>query len=186
MRRKADYQEAITTKEEAAHTANEYAALTAEIAAINAERLSQKAAIDKDCDERIAHRSDLQKSLFMRLKTYWEAYSADYTLGKKRSAELAGIFIGVRTTPHSLNHKGMTIAKAVEFLLAARWAKAKSFVRVKYSLDKDAIIAALKGKTAAQKNLDKMGFTLVQKDEFFIDISSRIKDKEALDAGFSS
>lgn len=178
MRRKADYKETIDTIEEAAHTANQYAILTADIAAINAERLQQKAAIDKDCDERIAHRSDQQKAIFAQLKAYWESNSSVITQGKKRSALFGGIQIGVRTTPHSLKHKGFTMAVMVELLKKARWSKAKSFVRVKFSLDKDAIIAALKGKAAAKKHLTQMGFTLFQKDEFFIDIAEKKESEE--------
>lgn len=174
-RRKSKTVEPIGTREEAAALANEYARLTADIAAIYAERLKAKAAIDADCDERIGNRSDQHAALFERLKLWWLGGGADLVAGKKRSSSFGGVKIGVRTPPPSLKYaKGLKVEDMVKAIRALRWTRAKDFLTVKVSLNKDAIIKAMTdGKDKALSALVRMGFVISQDDDFFIDIPSK-------------
>jgi phage host-nuclease inhibitor protein Gam len=171
-RRKAEFVQIMRTVEEAAACANDYALLSADIAAINAERLLRKAEIDADCDERISHRSGQLKNMFMRLQAWWEAGGSEVA-GKLRSADFGGVKIGVRTNPPSLKlPKGQTAKTIVPWL----YDKIKSceWFRTTIVLNKDAMIAHLKDPECAPL-ATALGFSLVQKDEFFIDTQKATK-----------
>lgn len=167
-RRKAPLVDAIASIEEARTVAGHYAAIDADIAAIEAERKIRLAEINADCDQRIAGRSDHLAVHFRRLKAWWEAGGSDIA-GKNKSAELGGVNIGTRTPPHSLTWaKGKKIGDLVADLKRRRWGAVKKFLRVKTELNKDALIDALKADEREAQVLVKMGFGLSQKDEFFI------------------
>lgn len=170
-RRKAVFDEAMVTTAEAAEQANSYAILSAQIALIEAERKARKAEIDRDCDERIGPRSDQLKGMFKRLQKWWESGGSEVA-GKLRSTEFGGLLIGVRTPPPSLKlPKGQTAATIVGFL--RDMGGLTEWLRVKTELNKDVIIEQLKGATRSGEDLSNLGFTLSQKDEFFIDVPKK-------------
>lgn len=174
-RRKSKSVTPIASREEAAGIANDYAQLTAEIAAIEAERLRAKAEIDRDCDERLGDRNDKQAAMFERLKLWWEGGAAAEIAGKKRSALFGGIRIGLRTPTPSLKWaKGHKAEDMIKAICSLRWLRVKDFVRTKLSLDKEAIIKAMTvGDDPAKPTLARIGFEISQVDEFFIDLPAR-------------
>lgn len=174
VRRKSKAIEPIGTREEAAALANDYAKLTADIAAIEAERLKAKAAIDADCDERIGNRADSHAALFERLKLWWLGGGADLVASKKRSANFGGVKIGLRTPMPSLKWaKGLKLDDVIASLVNAKWSRASMFLRRKVTLDKEAIIKAMIGNDMNRHNLTLIGFEVSQTEDFFIDITSK-------------
>lgn len=160
---------APATLEEAMAVIDNYAALSADVAAIGAERAVRRALVDKDCDERVAARTAQMKDLFGGLKVWWAVAGGEVAKGK-RSTEIGPVLIGIRKTPSALKSKGKA-ADLVKSMLSAGLGR---FLKVKHSLDKDAIKRVLAivepdGDTLLDKNdLTALGFTVGSKDEFFI------------------
>lgn len=165
MRRKAIAQTAPATLEQATAMIDGYAALSADIAAIEAERAVRRAEVDKDCDERIGYRAAQMANMFAELKAWWAVAGADVAKGK-RSAEIGPVAIGIRKTPSALKMKGSAKAN-IEALLRAGFAR---YLKVKHSLDKEAIKRELAQQTKPldAPRLTEMGFSINSKDEFFI------------------
>jgi phage host-nuclease inhibitor protein Gam len=163
-RRKAQAHDAPATVEAATALANRYAALSADIAAIDAERAVRRAEVDKDCAARIAGRADELTVIFAQLKSWWEVAGA--TLAKSRkSAELGAVSIGIRTSTPKLAMKGKVKA-LVATLLDADYL---GLLSIKRSLDKKAILKVLgDSESPARADLMTLGFSVTQKDEFFI------------------
>lgn len=163
-RRKSPAQSSFTSTEAAAAALNAFAMLSADVAAINAERAVRIAEIDKDCDERIAGRKDRIAALFAELKPWWSV-AGEALAGKRRSIELGGCEIGVRRTTPKVTFRG-TVAAALDLL------KINAFlglVATKESLDKAAILRALTdAESPVREQLKKLGFNHSQTDEFFI------------------
>jgi phage host-nuclease inhibitor protein Gam len=171
-RKKALAVDVPATLEQAKRLAADYATLSAEIDAIEAERKIRIAQVNKDCDERIAARRPLIDVLFAQLKGWWEAQVAQRAA--MRSARVAGIRIGHRMTPPALKlPRGTKPQAIIDALSALRdGGKAfKAFVRVKYELDREAMIKALRA-AASRGNralLERLGLSVTQRDEFFIE-----------------
>lgn len=139
---------------------------------LSAERADQLAAVAKAVHDRLAADvAPLQRERFAALKSWWEAGAAARMAGKKRSAEIAGAKIGTRLSNKSVRlPKGTKIDAIVEWLRSLRWMGASRFVRVKYTLDKDAIITAWPDEADTRKVFEDKGVTVAQDDEFFIDV----------------
>lgn len=188
-RRKAQLVDAILSIEEARDVAGTYAALDAKVASIEAERLVRLAAVNKDCDERIASRTDDMKRHFARLKAWWEAGGSEVA-GKKRSTEFGGVILGIRlTTPKLTLPKGTSAKQVVDELL--NWLGGE-FVKTKHSLEKAKIIARLRSAPPEDDDevdafewdvlADKLKLTVTQKDEFFIAPVAKPADTEEMPA----
>ena len=134
-------------------------------------RLTAEQVIDQVKAERDALLAELtapQAGRFAALKAWWEAGGKDIA-GKKRSAELAGASIGIRTTPPAVKlAKGVKADAILTWLRGIRWRHASRFIRTKFELDKEAIIKAA-GEIDVGVVFLKQGLTVVQTDEFFID-----------------
>lgn len=139
---------------------------------VSAERADEKIAAAKaEHDAFVVKVADLQRSRFAALKSFWEAGGAKRWAGKKRSADLAGAKIGTRLGNKSVRLPLGTKAEAlVEYLRGLRWMFSSRFVRVKYTLDKDAIIAAWPDEADTRRVFEGQGVTVAQDDEFFIDV----------------
>ncbi|QUM72170.1 host-nuclease inhibitor Gam family protein [Sphingopyxis granuli] len=122
-------------------------------------------------DTFVAEAAPLQREAFAALKSWWEAGGAGRMAGKRRSADLAGAKIGTRLGNKSVRlPRGTKIDAIVEYLRGLRWMGSSRFVRTKYSLDKDAIIAAWPDEADTRKVFEDKGVTVDQDDEFFIDV----------------
>lgn len=108
--------------------------------------------------------------LFGQLSRWWAVAAPDLTKDKRRSMEIAGALIGIRTTPPSLKlPKGMKEVDAVSWLQGLRDKIGLIFLRTKTTLDKPALIKELGDEAGATGTMLKLkGFTRASKDEFFI------------------
>jgi phage host-nuclease inhibitor protein Gam len=139
------------------------------MASIEAERAKRIAEINADIDERLAVRQAQLDGMFKRLKGWWEAHGADELAKGRKSVVFGGCDIGTRTTTPSLKlPKGQTAKTVVDWLRSLRRIGISRFIRVKYEIDKDAAIAALKDKKQSRLLAD-LGFSLSQKESFFIE-----------------
>lgn len=138
----------------------------------SAERADEKIAAAKaEHDAFVAEVADLQRDRFAALKSWWEAGGKARWAGKKRSTDLAGAKIGTRLGNKSVRlPRGTKIEAIVEYLRSLRWIGSSRFVRTKYTLDKDAIIAAWPDEADTRKVFEDQGVTVAQDDEFFIDV----------------
>ena len=166
------------TEVEARHLAASYASMVGEIEAIDAERKIRIAEVNRDCDARIGQRAPLLDGMFARLKGWWEAHG-ERIAGKRRSAEFAGLTVGYRLTPSALKlPKGKTVQAAIDGIL--EWLGG-DFVVTKHELDRRAIVAHLqKPETELDATgqhermaLLEVGFSVGQRDEFFVDVLPR-------------
>ncbi len=171
-RKKAAPVDVPQTEVEARHLAASYASMVGEIEAIDAERKIRIAEVNRDCDARIGQRASLLDGMFARLKGWWEAHG-ERIAGKRRSAEFAGLNVGYRMTPPALKlPKGMTPVEVVSLL----GEQAPVCLRRKLEIDRELIIKSLlgQGEHALRKAvLAHLGFTLTQRDEFFVDVLPR-------------
>ncbi|HPU15641.1 MAG TPA: host-nuclease inhibitor Gam family protein [Polymorphobacter sp.] len=179
-RRKADKLPAAKTTPEAITLLGRYAALQASIDARRAQAEVAIAETRAAVDAAIAPDEAALKAIFNQLKPWWSVAHDELTDGKRKSIELGGCLIGHRMTPPKV-----TFAKADEAVIID-WLSEHGFtdlVRTKSELDKPAIIKAVRldvdhakiaGTPEATRiasviwNLNEVGVTITQKEEFFI------------------
>lgn len=109
------------------------------------------------------------KDLFIQLRSWWAVAGDAVTDGKRKSTEIAGCVLGLRTTPPSLKTpKGHPVDALIETLLEN---DCDGFVATSHKLNKPAIITTLRADPDdnLSKLLTSMGFIASQRDEFFID-----------------
>lgn len=128
-------------------------------------------------DEIKAQNKPKLAAAFEQLQAYFSANEAQLTGGKKRSVELGPLTIGERMSMPAVKlPTGMKVAEAVEWLRTLR-GTGRGLVTVKYGLDKPALLKKL----AAEKIgpfLRKKGFSISQKDEFFVKVGEPEGDTE--------
>lgn len=146
-----------------------------------AERADEKVAAAKaEFDTFLAGVAPEQKDRFAAIKSWWEAGAAERWAGKKRSADVAGAKIGTRLSTASVKMpKGVKIDAIVEWLRGLRWTGASRFLRTKYELNKDAIIAAWDDEADTRKVFEGKGLKVSQADQFFIDVTPPATKEEA-------
>ncbi|MEM6265881.1 MAG: host-nuclease inhibitor Gam family protein [Pseudomonadota bacterium] len=136
------------------------------------EELSAEAAIDqvkRKRDEELAQIDEEAKELFSGLKSWWEAGGADLLRKGRRSAEIANAKIGLRLTPPAVKLKRkVKLADVVAWLRKLRWSRKSEFLRIKVSLDKEAVIKAAQAEPDIAKTFENY-LSVDQVDEFFID-----------------
>lgn len=186
-RRKALRQTAPQTIEEATELLGRYAGIITEIERLRADADASIAAIQAARDGFVAPLEQAAKELFLQLRAWWGVAGEMLTEGKRKSCELAGCILGVRTTPPSLKMP----AKDEEAALILQNAGFADFLRVKLSVDKPAVLKVLSAgqeleslrnqaaNDAARELIDEieariarlreLGFKPKQKEEFFID-----------------
>lgn len=186
-RRKAAPQRAPTTLLEAIAMLQRYLSITGEIDRTKAEADRAILAIQTSRDELVAPMKAQAEDLFLQLRAWWSVAGPDMTKGRK-SIELAGALIGIRTTTPSLKlPRGMKVEEAVAFVQAivADYPGARDLLRVKTELEKPALIKLLRSSTAVGPVIERIsrgGFTVAQRDEFFIDrAGSKEPDPESVE-----
>lgn len=178
-RRKSAPQTAPSTVDEAIDTIGRYLGKIAVIDEAKADADAAIAAIQAERDQLVAPLNVEIEDLFLQLRAWWAVAAPAMTKGKRKSIELAGALIGERTTPPSLKlPKGKKVDEMVSDLLAAL---AGDFLVTRHSLDKPAIIKALRAQIDPEDDelaierrdqqilRDKLKLTVSQRDEFFID-----------------
>lgn len=191
-RRKAPRQQAPTNIEEATGLLGKYAGIITAAEQLRADADAAIAAIEAARDQALAPIEEEAKAIFAQLRPWWAVAGEMLTEGKRKSIELAGCLIGVRTTPPSLK---MPKGKAEEAALALLNAGLANFCRHKVEVDKPAVLALLASEemldtlrdTAANdaarelveeialriETVIELGFRRVQKEEFFIDRAAK-------------
>jgi phage host-nuclease inhibitor protein Gam len=163
VRRKAPRQLAPQTIEEATGLLGRYVGILTETERLRADADVAISTIEAARDGAIAPMEEEAKDLFLRLRAWWGVAGDTLTEGKRRSTELAGCLLGVRTTPPSLSIGKMKVADAIAKLADTL----PGFLRTKMELDKPALLKVLAGEYPG--DLIELGFSIRQKDEFFID-----------------
>lgn len=137
-----------------------------------AERADQKIAAAKaELDTFVAGVAPEQKDRFAAIKSWWEAGAGQRLAGKKRSADVAGAKIGTRLSTAAVRlPKGTKAEAIVEWLRGLRWTGASRFVRIKYELNKDALIDAWDDEADTRKVFEDKGVKVTQSDQFFVDV----------------
>jgi len=186
-RRKAAHQEAPQTLEEAIDLLATYSDILLGVEELSADATASIAAIEAERDRMVAPLEQRAKDIFLQLRAWWAVAGDTLTEGKRKSLELAGCQIGVRTTPPSLKLPPKTNAEAAGALLVA--AGFAQLCHHKVEVDKPAVLKML----ASEERLDslepgndparqllaeirsrnakirELGFRTVQKEEFFVD-----------------
>jgi phage host-nuclease inhibitor protein Gam len=107
------------------------------------------------------------EGIFMRLRAWWAVAGPEIVAKNRKSAKIAGSEIGERKTPRKLKlKKGFTVDQAIEWLTTNGH---RNLLRTKRSLDKPAILSAVKADDVISRSLQGAGFGTSQKTEFFID-----------------
>lgn len=177
-RRKAPALAAPATLEEAKAMLARYGALSAGAQVIRAHTEDIVAELREREAEQLAPPEAELRQIFAALKTWWAVAGAEIA-GKRRSAELAGVEIGIRRSPAALKlPKGLTMKALIQAMLGKGLI---GWLRIKYELDRPGIVATITGNPA--HDLSKMGFEAVAKDEFFIALrpleSAKTEETEA-------
>lgn len=182
-RRKAPKQDAPQTMEQATDMLARYIGIVNEIERLRLDADTAIATIEAARDAALKPMEEGAKDLFRQLRAWWAVAGDAITEGKRKSAEIAGCLIGVRTTTPALKlPKGMKEVDAVDWLLSLRWAGARALLRIKESLDKPAILKLLG--TEAGAILARKGFVASQREEFFIDRAApKPADPEMVETG---
>lgn len=161
----SDYVDILTTIEEAR------AAADASIANIEAAR-----------DQLVKPLEARLKELFIPLRAWWAVAGEAITDGKRKSAEIAGCLIGIRTSTPALKlPKGKTSADIVAALMAELGED--PFITTKRSINKPPIITIIRNGLPADPEspngllvnaiyhtlTETIGLSVTQTEEFFID-----------------
>lgn len=144
-----------------------YADLTLRIDLVEADRSDAIATANQRADTAAMPMLEEMAAMRAALEPWWAKNRDTLVVGKK-SAELGGCMIGTRQSKAKLTHSLESESKAVEALLASRYAKHTT--RVSYSLDRSSTLKLLQigGKTAA--SIAKLGFSIEPgTDKFFIE-----------------
>lgn len=189
-RRKAIRQQAPQTIGEAVDLLAAYSDILLGIEELRADATASIAAVEAERDRMIAPLEIRAKEMFLELRAWWGVAGEALTEGRRRSVELAGCQIGVRTTPPSLRLPPRTNAEAAGALLVA--AGLAELCRHKVEVDKPAVLKeiallpALKERIEAKtesfedsmrivvriervEKVRELGFRAVRKEEFFVD-----------------
>lgn len=184
-RKKADKTPAASSLPQAIDLLTRFAALDGEMAARKARVDAAVAQMRAEADALDAPLKAEQKVLFNTLKPWWPVSGEDVTGGLRKSAELGGCLIGHRTSNPALEFPRPE-ANAVRLLMEQGW---KGLLRIKVELDKAAIMTAIRWTAAgrdvegfaqhgdaedvdltyARRWFEAVGFSISQKEEFFID-----------------
>ena len=179
-------QRAPQTKDQALVLASRFAATSADLALIAADRAGRHAAIDAECDAQAVPLAAEQADIVKQLKPWFAANMDQLTGGKRKSIELGGCLLGYRVNPPAVNFAGGKDDDAVDTL---RSAELLDLVRTgKASPDKPAILTLLQlppaaaeaeadaepdPRLTAQAKLVELGFSVRQPEVFFVDVAGK-------------
>lgn len=177
-RRKAERLPAASSTEEAIKMLARYAELDGQVAARKARVEAAIAQMRAEADALDAPAITEQKAIFLQLKPWWAVRGGEIA-GERKTWELGGCLIG-----HRMNNPSLGYPKPEHFAVALLQGQGwQGLLRVKTELDKPAIVTALRLLEQAPPEdnealdwLKAQGFSIVQKEEFFID---RLPPREA-------
>jgi len=136
------------------------------------ERLAAETAIDRvkaQRDEALREIEAEAKPLCAGIKSWWESGGCDEVAKGKRSAELANAKIGIRLgMPQVKFVRKVKAGDVVDWLRGLRWTKASTFLRTRITLDKEAVIKAIRTDPKTAETFAEH-LSVEQAEEFFID-----------------
>ena len=187
-RRKAPALEAPSTIEEATAIAAAQAADMTAVEQMYADADASIAQIEAARDEFCKPREEAMKDRFRQLSRWWAVAGDAITEGKRKSAEIAGLEMGLRTSTPALKlPKGAN----ADDLARQLHRRNPTLVKVTFKIDKPVCIAALRGPTnmRAYELLVDQGLSVDQREEFYITRARREPlpaNPELVDAGESA
>lgn len=178
-RRKSNVLTAPTTIEEATALLAEYSATLAAIEEARAVADVSIAEIEGYRDQMCKPHEERCKDMFTQLRAWWAVAGEHVTNGKRRSTEIAGCVIGIRTSTPALKSPAKVSAPDLLAKLT-EWDLGDEYLTISTKLNKPAIIATIRGADGYAKTelVSTYGFAVTQKDEFFID---RVKREQPAD-----
>jgi phage host-nuclease inhibitor protein Gam len=167
-RRKSAAVNAPANIQEATDMLGQYALGITTAESIRAHYDATIAKLQAERDAAIAPLETHMKDMFISLRSWWAVTCLDITDGKRKTAEIAGCLIGLRTNNPALKlPPKMTEGDAIEWLSEHM---ACDFVNFTAKLNKAALIAAIRSDANATKaKLLAAGFDIRQPEQFFID-----------------
>jgi phage host-nuclease inhibitor protein Gam len=174
-RRKSAPVNAPANTAEATELLGDYAANLATIDHIRAHYNAIIADLQAERDRAIAPIEDGLKDKFVSLRSWWAVASFGVTDGKRKTAEIAGCLLGLRTNTPSLKlPKDMSDEDVIAWLDEHF---TEEFLTISVKPNKPALIAAVRGEDGPTKQaLLAIGFETKQTEAFFID---RVKPEPA-------
>lgn len=174
-RRKTPALEAPQTIESATALLGRYAELLTGCEQIRADADVSIAAIQAARDALVKPLEEECKDIFRQLSRWWAVAGVAMTEGKRKSVDIAGCTIGIRTATPSLKlpkgSKEDDIVTWLRDLADSGYLWASTLLRVKYNLEKPELIKVLRlsSPSTAGKFLIDKGMSVAQPDQFFID-----------------
>lgn len=170
-RRKSAPVNAPTTTVEATALLGEYARGITTIEGVRAHYDAIIADLQAERDAIIAPVETGLKDLFISLRAWWAVAADSVTGGKRKTAEIAGCLVGIRTTPPSLKLPKASVLSQEDLIDKLIEEYGPAYVTFTTKLNKPALIADLR------KPVGRLQETLVcdfhlstsQREEFFID-----------------
>lgn len=166
-RKKAVAQDAPSTLAEAIALIVDYGGIVNEVEHLRLDADTAIGMIEAARDAAIKPLEAQANEIFKRLRAWWAVAGDAVTEGKRKSGELAGWLLGIRTTTPSLKlPKGALVDELVARILNAE--DGLAFITTRHSLDKPSIIKALRS-NERHSLLAPLGLSVGQREEFFID-----------------
>ncbi len=142
---------AITSLPELVERLGRYAALSAQLETLAAEAAAELVAVKARLEAQSAPLAAEMKTILLAAKPWWAANSEQLTDGKKKSVELAGCLIGERLSRVKEEMDKVAISRLLQFTADD-------------PVDPQQVDELLELKAT----LERLGFSIVQKEEFFI------------------
>lgn len=136
------------------------AVVEGDIAAIEAERRAELAAVHAEADARIEPFLPERDDLVAKLSAWWSESGHLLTEGKRKSMTIGGCEIGSRKQPDKLGIAG-DVAELAKALMKKAWAK--QLVTVTVGVDRAAVLKSIDGAHADE--LKALGFSLVEGED---------------------
>lgn len=184
-RRKAPALEAPSTIAEATALAAAQAADMTAVEQMYADADASIAQIEAARDEFCKPREEAMKDRFRQLSRWWAVAGDAITEGKRKSAEIAGLEMGLRTSTPALKLPTGTKEGTLAEDLFGAWPQ---FVKVTYKLDKPSCISQIRNRPDEDVTecLTGVGLRVSQREEFYIARARREPapaNPELVDAG---
>lgn len=151
--------------------AQRYAAASAEITRVNADRKASIAAIEATADGLVVPLVAEVKDIAKQLQPWWETNMDELTGGKRKSIELGGCVIGYRVSPPKVTFAYGTDKDALAAL--NHFDRHRGLIRISESLNKTAILDELTDDDSVRDGipLELIGFEAKQTEDFFLDLA---------------
>lgn len=144
-----------------------YAELAGQLAVVEACRAEEIAKANALADAEVAPIAKELSDITAVLEPWWFNTGTSLASDGRKSIELGGCMIGSRQSRPRLEHSFQSDDAAIE-ALRSMGRPLKLTTRIKYSLDRAAIVKLLGAGNKLSQDLSKLGFAVGQSETFFI------------------